>query len=164
MYLLWQINNLSSRGELYLLLCLFKMPSILKVLTSVQASGSASHRVQCWRKGWWGWEEGNPLYCPGMSSRPGTQTPGRRDRKKRECERWWEGGREEKGKTGRKKADMEMHMQQCIDQTIYWIHRKKHVNSHWVHTASEKTAGKYRDSVVVLSTRSPLNCFDSRLS
>lgn len=46
----------------------------------MQASESASRRVQYWRKGWWVWEAGNPLYCPGMSSLPGTQTPRSKDR------------------------------------------------------------------------------------
>lgn len=67
----------------------------------MQASGSVSHRVQCWRKGWWGWEAGNPLYCPGMSSLPGTQTPGRKTEREREWERWWEGERW-RGRQGRK--------------------------------------------------------------
>lgn len=71
----------------------------------MQASGLAFHRVQCWRKGWWGWEAGNPLYCPDMSSLPETQTPGKKDRKKgRESVIEMVGGREGKGRTGEKKS------------------------------------------------------------
>lgn len=89
-------------------------------LTSKKVSGSASHRVQCWRRGWWEWEAGIPLYCPGRSSLPGTQKPGKKDRKKE-----WEGERGEVEDRGGGGGETDMEIKQCIDHTIYWIQRKK---------------------------------------
>lgn len=68
-------------------------------------------------------------------------------------------GREREGKwrTGEgKKTDMEI--KQCIDHTIYWIQRKKHITYHWAHTAFQEKKNQQRGRQPALSftSQSPI--------